>query len=139
VNELPKTRLSGATRWLGKDKALIQLSLRHKRDDHFWFSFFHEAGHILLHGKKQWFLDDAKIGAGEAEEEANAFAADFLIDPGEFNLFCDQSDYGSVAIKRFAQEQGIAPGIVVGRLQHEGLVEYRNCNSLKVSLKWADE
>ncbi len=58
VSELPKTRLSGATRWMDKDKALIMLSLRYKSDDHFWFSFFHEAGHIIGHGKKSIFLDE---------------------------------------------------------------------------------
>jgi addiction module HigA family antidote len=139
VRELPKTRLSGAARWLTKDKALIQLSLRHKRDDLFWFSFFHEAGHVLLHGKKQWFLDDAKNGTGEAEEEADRFAADFLIDPAAIGAFCERGDFGGAAIKQFADEQGIAPGIVVGRLQHEGFIEYRYHNKLKVQLKWADD
>ena len=51
VPSIPKTGVSGATRWLNKDKAIIQLSLRYKTDDHLWFTFFHEAGHILLHGK----------------------------------------------------------------------------------------
>ena len=58
VPELPKTRLSGSARWLTKDKALIILSLRHRTEDHFWFTLFHEAGHILLHGKKKLFIDD---------------------------------------------------------------------------------
>lgn len=139
VKELPKTRLSGAARWLTKDKALIQLSLRHKRDDHFWFSFFHEAGHVLLHGKKQWFLDDAKNGTGEAEEEADRFAADFLISPTAFGAFCERSDFVGAAIRNFAHEQGISAGIVVGRLQHEGFIEYRHHNNLKVRLEWADD
>ena len=50
--ELPKTGTSGATRWLTPEKALIQLSLRHKSDDQLWFTFFHETGHVLLHGKR---------------------------------------------------------------------------------------
>ncbi|MBK6514442.1 MAG: hypothetical protein IPG04_10075 [Polyangiaceae bacterium] len=49
--------MSGLARWLHKDQALIQLSLRHKTADHLWFSF-HEAGHILLHGKKTIFIDE---------------------------------------------------------------------------------
>ncbi|MFV2073095.1 MAG: HigA family addiction module antitoxin, partial [Thermoanaerobaculales bacterium] len=57
VQELPKTRANGATQWLSKDKALIQLSIRYKREDVLWFTFFHEAGHILLHGKRQVFVD----------------------------------------------------------------------------------
>lgn len=139
IKELPKTRLSGAARWLTKDKALVQLSLRHRSDDHFWFSFFHEAGHILLHGKKQWFLDDDKTGTGEAEEEANRFAADFLVEPGAFESFCDGGDYREAAIRHFAREQGIAPGIVVGRLQHNRMIGWSNHNGLKIRLRWADE
>ena len=56
VPELPKLRVSDATRWLAPNKALIQLSLRYKTDDHLWFTFFHGAGHILLHGKREMFL-----------------------------------------------------------------------------------
>jgi len=56
VPELPKLRVSDATRWLASNKALIQLSLRYKTDDHLWFTFFHDAGHILLHGKREMFL-----------------------------------------------------------------------------------
>ena len=139
VKELPKTRLSGAARWLTKDKALIQLSLRHRSDDHFWFSFFHEAGHILLHGKKQLFLDDVKGAAGTEEDEADRFAGDFLIAPAAFSEFRAVGDFGAAALQEFARNQGIAPGIVVGRLQYEELIEYRWHNGLKVRLKWADD
>jgi hypothetical protein len=57
VGEIGKTRASGAARWLTPTKALIQLSLRHKSDDHLWFSLFHEAAHILLHSKKETFIN----------------------------------------------------------------------------------
>lgn len=139
VKELPNTRLSGAARWLTKDKAIVQLSLRHRSDDHFWFSFFHEAGHILLHGKKKLFLDDVNGTSGTEEDEADRFAGDFLIAPVAFSEFRAASDFRASAIQEFAKSQGIAAGIVVGRLQHEELVEYRWHNGLKVRLKWADE
>ena len=66
-------RASGAARWLTSDKAIIQLSLRGKSDDLLWFTFFHEAGHILRHGKRRVFLDatsgkEKKIAAKEEEE-----------------------------------------------------------------------
>jgi HTH-type transcriptional regulator / antitoxin HigA len=139
VRELPKTRLSGATRWLSKEKALIQLSLRHRTDDHFWFSFFHEAGHIVLHGKKQLFLDDVNHADGEEERQADRFAADSLIDASVFDVFASAGDFYPDSIQAFAAEQGIAPGIVVGRLQHDGLVKYQWHNRLKIRLKWADD
>src|SRR5690606_27160363 len=73
VPELPRTRVSGATRWLTSDKALIQLSLRYKSDDHLWFTFFHEAGHILLHGKRDMFIEaeDQEHNQSDKEREAN--------------------------------------------------------------------
>jgi len=137
VPELPKTRVSGATRWLKKDKALIQLSLRHKSNDHLWFTFFHEAGHILLHGKRDVFVDIAQKSAGNKEDEANAFARDFLIPPHKFSDFTRRHfRFSAAAIGRFARELGIAPGIVVGRLQHEGLIPHSHFNDLKVRYEW---
>ncbi len=81
--EIPKASISGAARWLTKDKALIQLSLKYKTDDQFWFTFFHEACHILKHGKKQAFVDYGYSNVDDDEREANEFARDFLI-PHEY-------------------------------------------------------
>ena len=78
VPHLPKSYVNGAAYWLG-GKAVIQLSLRFRMNDIFWFSFFHELAHILLHGKKQTFLDDFAASEDEREREANAFAAKTLI------------------------------------------------------------
>jgi HTH-type transcriptional regulator/antitoxin HigA len=143
VPQLPKTRASGATRWLSPNKALIQLSLRYKTDDHFWFTFFHEAGHIVLHGKRDVFLEypkeDGEKGSDSKEEEANKFAAEMLISPAELQRFLQTRDYRSrVGIRRFATEIGIAAGIVVGRLQHDGHLPYSHCNDLKRRFEWAD-
>lgn len=77
VDELPHLRTSGATRWLSSNKALIQLSLLYKTDDHLWFTFFHEAGHILLHGKKDVFLEEG-TGTDDKEADADSFAASTL-------------------------------------------------------------
>jgi hypothetical protein len=68
---LPKAPINGATRWLN-DSPLIQLSCRHKRNDIFWFSFFHEAGHILLHGKKEIFLEQIEYKDKDLEKESEA-------------------------------------------------------------------
>jgi addiction module HigA family antidote len=135
VPELPKTHVSGATRWITPDKALIQLSLRHKSDDHLWFCFFHECAHILLHGKKDVFLDDGPDDA-EKEAEANTFAADFLIPTNRYAAFLNQGDLSVAAIERFAAEIGIAPGIVVGRLQHDRKVPFTLGNELKRRRDW---
>lgn len=135
-----KMTASGAARWLARDKACLQLSLRHKSDDHLWFSFFHEAGHLLLHSKVNGFLDWSNAGSeSEAyEDEANAFARDFLIPPDRFAEFvgAHQHELTEQRIERFADSIGIAPGIVVGRLQHDKLLPFSAFSHLKQFFEW---
>ncbi len=132
VSEFKDTHLSGATQWLSSDKAMIALSLRHKTDDHFWFSFFHEAGHIILHGKKESFIDGQK-SENPKENEADEFASNMLIPKDEFRRFIERTGHiTEETVKEFARRVNAAPGIVVGRLQHEGLVVYGSrLNGLK--------
>ena len=139
VPELPKAPISGATRWLHKDKALIQLSLRYKTDDHLWFTFFHEAGHVLLHGKKEIFLESGDGLDGDKEAEANAFAERTLIPTAALANLAARRPLSKAAIQRFANEHGIAPGIVVGQLQYRRLLPYTHCNELKRKLRWVSE
>lgn len=137
VPELPKTHLRGAARWINKEKALIMLSLRHKSDDHFWFTFFHEAGHILLHGKKEVFIDDTSESKNGIEEEANIFSRNILIPSKDYNRFVN-SGYNSIQkILQFSQAINISPGVVVGRLQHDKLIDFSRFNRLKKKFVWA--
>lgn len=125
VPPFPGTHVSGVARWLG-DRPLIQLSLLGKWNDVFWFSFFHEVAHILRHPKRAVFLDDASSGtAAQSKEEieANQFAADVLISPGDRQKL-GQIALTNVGVKACAQVLKIHPGIVVGCLQHMGLVNY---------------
>jgi len=138
VPELPRTRVSGATRWVTANKALIQLSLRYKSNDHLWFSFFHEAGHIIKHSKKAIFLEGTALGMDEdKEEEANRFASDFLIPRQDYAGFVKEGSFSKINIRRFASQVGVAPGIVVGRLQHDKHLPMTHCNDLKTKLRWA--
>jgi len=111
VPVLPATRAYGATRWLTPQKALLQLSLRGKTDDFLWFAFFHEAAHILKHGKREVFIE-APDGAADQEtnrkeEEANTFASDFLIPKNAFVQFRQQRTFTTKTVKRFAAELGL--------------------------------
>lgn len=135
--EFKKTRVSGATRWLSPDKAIIQLSLRHKTNDHFWFSFFHEAGHVLMHSKKQGFVDEPDGGGSKQEDEANAFASRRLISSKDYREFVRRGRFSDAGIRSFARSIGIAPGIVVGRLQHDMHIPYSHHNKLKVIFEFA--
>jgi HTH-type transcriptional regulator / antitoxin HigA len=136
--ELKGTRVSGATRWLSKDKALIQLSVRHKSDDHFWFTFFHEAGHIILHGKKELFIDEDAQSDDLTEKEADVFAQNLLVQKDDWQDFVKKwASYPENIIREFADEQGIAPGVVVGRLQFQDkLLSPNKQNGLKVRYEW---
>jgi addiction module HigA family antidote len=140
VPELPKAPVSGATRWLAKERPLIQLSLRYKTDDQFWFSFFHEACHILRHSKKEVFIESGKPAEGDQEREANDFAARTLVPDAEYRRFIRHHDHFSKdAICKFAAAVGTSPGIVVGRLQHDRRLPYSHCNDLKMRLEWRSQ
>jgi HTH-type transcriptional regulator/antitoxin HigA len=137
--ELRSTHLSGAARWLTADRALIQLSLRHKTDDQFWFSLFHEAGHIL-EGDKRDYIDPSEpdeAGTSESEREADQFARNVLLPPGAYADLVSAADFSESAIRTFADAQGVAPGIVLGRLQRDGHVSPSHFNTLKKPITWA--
>jgi HTH-type transcriptional regulator / antitoxin HigA len=134
--ELPGMRISGATWWL-KNKAVIQLSDRYKSDDQLWFSFFHEAGHVILHGKKELFIDDHHGQEQDRkEQEANRFASDLLIPPAKWARFIASGRPTLIQVQAFAELLNIAPGIIVGRLQHEGILSFTTGNRLKKRLHW---
>jgi HTH-type transcriptional regulator/antitoxin HigA len=140
VPEIPGTRCYGVTRWEGPQRAVIQLSIRGKSDDQFWFTLMHEVSHVLDGYSKQPFVDErAPRGSAPATEtsapevRADKFATDSLIPPErapELRTISSLAD-----VEAFAESVGIAPGIVVGRLQHDGLKPYNWGNGLRVRLK----
>jgi len=137
VPELPKTA-SGAARWLSPTKGLIQLSLKYKADDHFWFSFFHEAAHILLHKKRDIYLDGSHTDGDPMEQEANALAEKILIPQEAMSRFMSQGPPTLPEVEAFAERHAIAPGIVVGQLQHRRIYARERGNRLKRRLDWSD-
>jgi len=131
-----RCRASGATHFLLQDKALLMLSFRFLSDDHFWFTFFHEAGHLLLHNKKAIFLEGAETRA-EEEAEANNFATHTLV-PDEFRAAMLNLPLNGREVIRFAKTVGISPGILVGQLQHYGRFTRRQLNNLKTRFAWTN-
>lgn len=133
-------RLSGAAWWPSARSAVIGLTARHKTDDQLWFSMFHEAAHVLIHRKRDVFIDGQSGNDCSMERGANRWATDFLIPRPAWERFVGQGDFSRNTVRGFADEQAIAPGIVVGRLQHENRLPWNsNLNSLKVKLAWRDE
>jgi Zn-dependent peptidase ImmA (M78 family) len=128
-------RASGATRFLSDEKALLLLSFRYLTDDHFWFTFFHEAGHLILHGRKL-FLESADMPLDEEEQQANDFSAEILV-PAEFVSEMLSLPKNGRQVIRFARRVGVSPGIIVGQLQHLGRIKHSQLNKLKRRYHWA--
>jgi HTH-type transcriptional regulator / antitoxin HigA len=137
VQELPKLGVSGATWWQGENP-VIQLSLRFKTTDHLWFTFFHEAKHVLQKVKKRVFLDAPTIPDDHdpLETEANHWAGEFLIPTTTWKAFIAVGKFTSYTVTAFARSIGTHPGIVVGRLQHEKRIAFSFLNDLKGKVTW---
>lgn len=139
---LSKVRVSGISRWLSPRKALIQQTFRYKSDDHFWFTFFHECAHLLLHSRKSIFIDMTQ-GPGSAdpkqEAEANVWASEFLIPHKQMKKFLSGFKGDEDAVVKFAADCGVAPGIVVGQLQHRKAIGFNALNHLKVRYEFKSE
>lgn len=131
----------GASRWLTPDRVLIQLSIRGRREDIFWFTFFHEIGHILRHGKRSVFINlERDVGARSPEElEADQFAADLLLETNAYRAFAAPRRFSAARVCAFADSQNVCPGIVVGRLQHDKLLPPTHLNRLRRRFIWPHE
>ena len=139
TQKLPKAPISGATRWF-HNKPIIQLSGRFKTNGHFWFTFFHEAAHIILHGKKDIFLENV---AGtkmdqEKEEEANAYAAKILLTEGQLQEIINAAPLTVELIYEFANKFRTPAGGIIGRLQHLGLIPFSIGNGFREKIDLFD-
>jgi Zn-dependent peptidase ImmA (M78 family) len=141
VKPFPKVPVYGASFWLNPEKALVQLSLRGKTADILWFTIFHEIGHIIKHSKKEFFveIDDKSIEKSEEELEADEYAAETLISSSRLNEWIKNTPkISTTVISDFANELNVAPGILVGRLQHMRLIKYSDFNNLKFIYDWCE-
>jgi HTH-type transcriptional regulator/antitoxin HigA len=137
---LSGTYAHGATFWLGRDKAVVMMTLRYKWADVFWFSLFHELGHILSPTSNHQVVilegDNADAAQKGLEDEADQFAADTLIPRKPYRAFVKERRFYAEDIERFARQVGISRGIVVGRLQKEGHIKASWHNSLRMRFEW---
>jgi HTH-type transcriptional regulator/antitoxin HigA len=136
IPPLPKTRLSGAAFWAQGKVPVIQQSLRHKTNDHFWFTFFHEAAHIILHNPKDFYADDENGKGDGVEQEANEFATEILVGKKELTHFIAKNPASISAVRQFAKDRAVHPGIVVGMLQHHGVISWDQMNHMKDKYEW---
>lgn len=123
--KLPKVPLSGSTRWLN-NTPLIQLTARYKKNDSFWFTFFHELGHIILHGKKYISLENVDFAAAdpEKEEEAHQFALTHTFTNEQEQEVLQNKTITEQNIIDYAKKFNTHPAMIIGRLQHDGYIHY---------------
>ncbi len=139
VPSISRAHVSGMARWLNPHKALIQLSLYGKQNDLFWFTLFHEVAHILLHEKKNIFIDEwdsesstfSTEASDSKEAEADRWARNLLIPP-QYELDLPHLRNRKL-VTNFARTIGVHPAIVVGRLQYDGFISHKELNTMKVS------
>jgi addiction module HigA family antidote len=133
---LPKAPISGSTRWLNEGVPLIQLSGRYKRNDSFWFTFFHEAGHIFLHGKKDIFLEDIEYTDKDTakEVEADQFAVKWTFSEEQEAELLRQSQISEDDVIQCAKKWNTHPAMIIGRLHNKGLIPYTDGRDLIVPI-----
>jgi addiction module HigA family antidote len=122
INKAP---INGSARWLN-DTPFIQLSGRYKRNDSFWFTFFHEAGHILLHGKKDIFLEEVEYADKDLDKEgeADAFAIKWTLSENQEAEMLAAAPLNEAVIRDFARRFNTHPAIIIGRLHRKKLIPY---------------
>lgn len=133
VEKYPKTNVVGATQWDSNgQKAIIQLNLKGKRSDSLWFTLFHEIAHILMHESKDFHLtiEEDKI----LEDEADELACSLLIPHEEFLRFKRKGNFSIGEILKFSKQVSIHPSIVIGRLQHEKIIDWNMYNDYKIKV-----
>lgn len=135
TQSFPKSGANGVTRWLAPDKAMIQLSTKWNWLDIVWFSFYHEAKHVLDRQRRRVFVrainDDP-----DAEANADRFAGEALIPENAYQPFAKSPNLSRAAIASFASRVEIHPGVVVGRLQYDGIVPMSHMNGHRRRFVW---
>ena len=128
---------SGAVRILPDGTPHLQLSFRYLSDDQFWFSLFHEIGHLILHYDYMPIVEQPDLAEDECETEANTFAVHTIIPMEHQEEFLTLGG-SRFPIISFAKKIGVAPGLIVGQLQHQGLIRYNQMQHLKRRYQWSN-
>ncbi len=136
VQHLPQTRLDGACLWLDATQPIVVMSMRYERLDYFWFTLFHELGHVKERDglSSGGVVDSGLVGEGaiprdekpEYEQKADAFAEDALVPRAEMENFIARVRplYSKERIRLFAKRLDVHPALVIGQLQFRKEVEY---------------
>lgn len=123
-------KINGAVRWY-KDNPLIQINSKGSYCDIFWFTFFHEVGHIVLHGKKDQFLDYDGLVKNEKEKEADEFASELLVPKNEYSKLVSRSNISLNDLLIFCKKLDINISVLIGRFAHDGLLSWSQASRFR--------
>ncbi len=139
VDELPGNHLLGLVRWLNPDKAFIQLSSKFQTDASFWWAFFHALGHLLLHGKREVFIEEEGEAKNKKELQADQFAAETLASKADVkDFFHRYPRIDPETLQKFVRTTEVAPGVLIGRLQKTRHLEAGQFDEFKRHLDWSE-
>lgn len=132
---LRNSGVNGAVKWINREKVILAMNDRRKYADVFWFSLFHEIGHVFQKRRAMLIIDgqvdEIEAAPNRLEIEADVFARDHLLSEGPYSAYISKNSYSRDSVIRFAKESEIHPGIVVGRLQKDGLIGFDKLNGLR--------
>lgn len=132
---LKNSGVNGAVKWVTEERVVLAMNNRGLDADKFWFSLFHEIKHVLQQKLKTVFVSSTTEEMininNNLEEEADKFAKNYLIAPADLRHFAPSKYTSDDEIVKFAEQIGIHPGIVAGRLQHDGIIPRNRCSKLK--------
>ena len=132
---LPNTYVNGVSYKITIDKAIIMISDRGKKDDILWFTLFHEIAHLIKHSKKEVFIDLENGEINNIEKEADEYAKNILIPNNIYNSFIENNNFfNKKIIKDFATKNNISPGILIGRMQKDGLIGWNEYNEMIIRI-----
>lgn len=120
-------------------KVMLCLTIRGKKADRFWFSLFHEIGHLLNGDLSQRFVDFDSLKT-ESEAKADSYAREILINSEKYKNFISSENYNNLsAIKAFAKTINVPYWIVIGRLHNDEWLDWRYFANHIPSFEWNDE
>ena len=132
---LKNSGVNGAVKWVSEDRVVLAMNNRGLNADKFWFSLFHEIKHVFQQKIKTVFIsstvEEMMDINNNLELEADKFAMNYLISPADYKRLAPTRYISDDEIVEFAESIAIHPGIVAGRLQHEGIIAQNRCSKLK--------
>lgn len=126
--------VNGVVKWYD-DKVVLAINDRNSFADTFWFSLFHEIGHVFQKKKTKIIINDKVLSqtSQDLESDADRYARDILLPQKEYETLLNSCSNGVTYDKIcwFANRMGIHPGIVIGRLQHDGVIPFSRFTKMR--------